>query len=260
MSRTGFYVERAGVIHDLNPMTKLAAAGLLLAATFLIPGILVGPLIFAALLVPTSLLAGVGRPFLNVVFKGLLPIAISLVLVNGLFFPIPNPTPIPIGPLVFSREGLLFAAQTAGRLLVLASVPLLVFQTTHPADLVQALTERGVPRSLGYILLVALQLVPSMAERASAVADAQRSRGLETQGNLIRRARGLLPLISPLVIGALLEVEERAMALESRAFLASGPKTTLRDLPDSPAQRRARQGMLLALVALIAGSLMRTLF
>jgi len=251
MSRTGFYIERVGVVQRLNPMTKLAAALLLIAATFLLPDLLTAPLIFLAALVPVSLLANVGRSFFGVVAKIMLPIAISLLLVQGLFFPIPNPTPVPVGPLTFRLEGLLFAARIAGRLLVLAGAPLLIFLTTHPIDLVQSLIARGVPRSIGYILLVAMQLVPSIAERASAVADTQRSRGLETQGNLLMRARGLLPLISPLIVGVLLEVEERAAALESRAFLAAGPKTTLRDVPDSPAQRWARWALVLVFVALV---------
>lgn len=253
MTRTGLYVERAGFLQRLNPVTKLAAAAVLVAATFLLPGLLAPPLIFLALVAPAGVLGGVARPFFSFVVKGLLPITISLVLVQGLFFPTPNPTPLQVGPLTFRLEGLRFAAQTAGRLLVLAGAPLLVFLTTHPAHLVQALTERGLPRSLGYILLVAMQLVPSMSDRATAVAEAQQSRGLETRGSLLRRARGVLPLVSPLIVGALLEVEERALALESRAFLSGGPKTTLRDLPDTSVERVARWAMALVIVALVAG-------
>jgi energy-coupling factor transport system permease protein len=259
MNRTGFYIERAGFVQRLNPITKLVVAVVLIAATFLIPGLFVAPLIFAVLLIPASVLGGVGRSFLNAILKGLFPIAISLVIVQGLFYPTADPTPIRVGPLTFRLEGLLFAAQTAGRLLVLAGAPLLIFLTTHPNHLVQALTERGVPRSLGYILLVALQLIPSMTERANGVSDAQRSRGLETEGSLIKRVQGVLPLVSPLLVGVLLEVEERAIALESRAFLATGPKTTLRDLPDSAVERWVRRVMLLALVGLIVGRILLAL-
>jgi energy-coupling factor transport system permease protein len=251
-NRTGFFVTREGPVQRLNPRTKLAAALLLLVGGFCLPGLIAAPLLFLLVLAPASIAAGVARPFLRTVLTILLPIAISVFIVQGFFFPIDNPTLIPIGPLALRLEGLRFAARTAGRLLVLAGAPLLVLQTTHPVSLVQALIERGLPRSAGYIILVAMQLAPAMTERAAAVADAQQSRGLETQGNLLVRARGLLPLVSPLIVGLLLEVEERALALESRAFLASGPKTTLYDLPDTPAERALRWLMLIAALALLA--------
>jgi len=114
-----------------------------------------------------------------------------------------------------------------------------------------ALTERGMPRSIGYILLVTLQIAPDMISRATAIMEAQRSRGLETQGGL-RRVRALVPLVGPLVVGALVDVEERAMAIESRAYTAPGPKTSLRELVDTTGQRITRWLMLLGIAALIA--------
>src|SRR6185503_9947864 len=129
------------------------------------------------------------------------------------------------------------------RLLVLSTTALLLLRTTHPADLVFALTERGLPRSIGYILLVTLQIAPDMISRATAI--------LEAQGGL-RRVRALVPLVGPLVVGALVDVEERAMAIESRAYTAPGPKTSLRELVDTTGQRIARWLLPLGIVALIA--------
>jgi len=63
---------------------------------------------------------------------------------------------------------------------------------------------------------------------------------METEGGLWRRFRGLVPLIGPVLFGALAEVEERTMALEARAFIAPGRRTILRALPDSGRQRAAR--------------------
>jgi energy-coupling factor transporter transmembrane protein EcfT len=89
-----------------------------------------------------------------------------------------------------------------------------------------------------------------MSARATAILEAQRSRGLETQRGFFK-VRGIVPLIGPLVVGALVDVEERAMALESRAYTAPGPKTSLRQLTDSGVQRAARLLLLLAIVGLI---------
>lgn len=59
--------------------------------------------------------------------------------------------------------------------------------------------------------------------------DAQRSRGLETEGNLITRAKSFLPLISPVVMSSLINTRERAIALEIRGFEAGQKKTCLRE-------------------------------
>lgn len=237
-------------LHGLHPLTKLAAAALILAATYTVPGAIT-PLALFLLLVVLALIGGVAGSILGTVLKLILPIAISLFIIQGILFPPAGATPIAtLGPVVLTREGLLFAYLISARLTVLSTTVLLVLRTTHPADLVYALTERGLPRSIGYILLVSLQIVPDMTARATAILEAQRSRGLETERGLFRFA-GIIPLLGPLVVGALVDVEERAMALESRAYTAPGPKTSLRQLFDTPIQRVARLLLLLAAVGLI---------
>ena len=200
------------------------------------------------------------RSILSTVFKLLLPVTLSLFLIQGILFPPAGATPLPwsIGPIRLTYDGLLFAYLISARLLVLSTTILLVLRTTHPADLVFALTNRGLPRSVGYILLVSLQIVPDMTARATAILEAQRSRGLETQRG-ISKARAIVPLLGPLVVGALVDVEERAMALKSRAYTAPGPKTSLRELVDTTGQRSIRWLLLLGIVALIAARIILAL-
>jgi energy-coupling factor transport system permease protein len=245
------YTAGTSLLHRLHPLTKLVAAALAIAAIYLLPWLLAPPTLFAVLLALAHL-SGVSGRFLRTTLRVLLPITVSLFVIQGLLFPPPGSTSIPLGPLALPREGLEFAFQTSTRLLAFTGTVLLLLLTTHPADLVFALTQRGLPRSIGYILLVSLQIVPDMSARATAILEAQRSRGLETQGGL-RRARALPPLVGPLIVGALVDVEERAMALESRAYTARGPKTSLRQLVDTRGQRVVRLIMLLALAALIVG-------
>ena len=248
------YRPGTGPLHKLHPLTKVIAVVLIVLAAYLLPGLLT-PLALFCGIVLLAYISGVGNAFLRGVLIGLLPLLLSLFLIQGVLFPPRDATPLPLGPITLTREGLAFAFLTGTRLLTFTSTVLLMLRTTHPADLAFALTERGLPRSIGYILLVTLQIAPDMTARATAILDAQRSRGLETKGAL-RRVRAIAPLVGPLVVGALVDVEERAMALESRAYTASGPKTSLRQLVDTPGQRVARLFMLLALVALIAGRLL----
>jgi energy-coupling factor transport system permease protein len=243
------YVEGGGFLQALHPLTKIAGAGLLLVATYTLSWI-AAPLVICGIVLLLSLAGGVTIRLLRAALLILLPLAFSLLLIQGILFPPARTMPIPLGPVTLWLDGLFFAFRISTRLLALTTTVLLVIMTTHPADLVLALTQRGLPRSIGYILLVSLQLVPDMTARATAILEAQRSRGLETRG-MLRRALSLPSLVGPLVVGALVDVEERAMALEARAYTAPGPKTSLRQLIDSPRQRIARLLMLLGMVGLI---------
>jgi energy-coupling factor transport system permease protein len=237
-------------LHRLHPLTKLAATALIVAAAYLLPGLL-SPLALFLVVLLLAYIGGIVGSFLRPVLLGLLPIVVSLFVIQGILFPPPGATPLQLGPITLTREGLALAFLISTRLLTFTSAILLLLRTTHPADLVFALTERGMPRSIGYILLVTLQIAPDMISRATAIMEAQRSRGLETQGGL-RPVRALVPLVGPLVVGALVDVEERAMAIESRAYTAPGPKTSLRELVDTTSQRITRWLMLLGIAALIA--------
>lgn len=249
------YLPGGGALHALHPLTKLCGAALLIGATYLLPWWwtpLAVVAIVAALAAPTVGLGAIFRPILLF----MLPLLISLVLIQGLLFPPARTAPIVLGPVTLWADGLRFAGLTAARLLALASSTLLALRSTHPADLVFVLTERGLPRSVGYVLLVALQLVPDMGARATAVLEAQQARGLEA-GSPLRRLAGLPALVGPLLVGALVDVESRAMAIEGRGFYAPGRRTNLRRIPDTAGQRAARALMLAALAALIGWRLLR---
>jgi energy-coupling factor transporter transmembrane protein EcfT len=91
-----------------------------------------------------------------------------------------------------------------------------------------------------------------MQAKAQTIIAAQRSRGLDTESNFLRRASSLVPLVGPLVFGSLVEVEERAIAIEARGFTSTHPKTSLRDIPDTNVDRVIRWLLILLVVASIA--------
>lgn len=68
-----------------------------------------------------------------------------------------------------------------------------------------------------------------MIETMSTITDAQRSRGLETEGKLITRIKAFFPLISPVVMSSLINTKERAIALEVRGFNSKKKKTFLNE-------------------------------
>src|SRR6185295_5765951 len=105
--------------------------------------------------------------------------------------------------------------------------------TTHPRDLMSDLTRRGLPPQFAYVIISTLQILPQMQAKAQTIIAAQRSRGLDTESTFFKRAGSLIPLVGPLVFGSLVEVEERAIAIEARGFTSTHVKTSLHDVPDS---------------------------
>jgi energy-coupling factor transport system permease protein len=128
---------------------------------------------------------------------------------------------------------------------------------TRPDNLMLALIERGLPRQIAYIILTSLQIIPRFQNKAEVILDAQRARGLETEGSLFHRLRILVPLIAPLILSSILELDERAIALEARAFSRQGPRTSMTILKDSKIQMAARWGLMVLILALIGMSLLR---
>ena len=255
----GLYQPRQSVVHRLHPLTKLTLSfGLIVLA--LGANIDWVPLVlYLLVLLPLSVVAQVARPFVRTSLRLLLPFAISLFIIQSLFFPEGSTVIARLGPLSVKAEGVRFAFASAVRILLLASALLLTLQTTHPGQLLSGLVQKGFPPNLAYVIVTTLQIIPLMRERADTIIDAQRARGLETQGSLLVRSRALLPLIAPLVLGSLVDVEERTLALEARAFSATTPKTSLFVLPDPLPERLLRWTVLALMVGIVGWRLAESL-
>jgi len=196
--------------------------------------------------------AGLAWRVARTVFRLLALLAGVLFLVHGFFNPHNQTILLELGPFSLGQEGLAFAALILVRLAATLAASLLLVVSTHPAHLVQALAEAGLPFGLAYLLGSPLLLLPQIAGRVQSIQAAQHARGLETQGNLLQRTRALFPLVAPLVFSVLVDVEERSLALEVRGFSAPNPKTSLNELVDTPSQRTARWIMLLLAGLLVA--------
>ena len=175
---------------------------------------------------------------LSLAALALAPVAVSSLVINTL---------LPAG-----GGGVATALASLLRLLGATLPPTLLFATTEIDDLLAELEARGLGRRAVLVLGTTLAAMPRTQARAVEVIEAQRARGLDTEGSWPRRLRGVLPLVAPLVVGALTEVEDRALALEARAFGAPGRRTLLRRLPDGRWQRAARWAVVAAAAAGLA--------
>ncbi len=251
--RLSLYIDRDSPLHHLNPLTKLTIAFCLLFIGFLGPWYWLATVSYLFVLFPLSLWGKIGAEFARTTFRLILPLAAFLFGMQSLFYPGGETVLLDLWLVSIKLEGVQFAYLTASRIMNMVGAFLLLLFTTHPSMLMTALNKRGMPAALTYIIISTLQIIPQMQAKANTITDAQRSRGLETEGNIKQRVQALLPLVGPLVFGSLVDVEERAIAIEARAFKANRPKTNLIEVTDSTAQGVLRVG-LIVLTLLIIGA------
>ena len=248
--RLSFYVKRDSPIHRLNPLTKaIVALGLTLIA-FLSPWYWTPHIIVLLVIIPLSFAGKVQREYFYAAFRIILPAAGFLFLMQAFFQPIGKDYLFEIWFLHITPESLAFAFANASRIFAMVSSFTIFLLTTHPSELMSDLTHRGLPSQFAYVIISTIQIIPQMQAKAQTIIAAQRSRGLDTEGSFVKRVGALVPLVGPLVFGSLVEVEERAIAIEARGFTSSHPKTSLREIPDSSLDRLIR--WLLGILVIIA--------
>jgi energy-coupling factor transport system permease protein len=208
-------------------------------------------LIAAAVILP-ALIAHVLPTLVRLTTVLALPLVVSVLIVNVFFFPGGTTVLFSVGPITATAEGLGFALLVATRVVAISGALTLFYLTTRTSELVVDLEHRGVSPRLTFVARSAVDAVPAMVARATTITAAQRARGLDTEANVWRRLRGVVPIVGPTVLGAIGEVEERTLALEARAFARPGRRTLLWTPADGPAQRIARWLMTIGIVALVA--------
>lgn len=227
MKSISLYVDNGTCLTKVHPFTKL----MYIAAAISIPLIGGRLWLFGCLIAASLCLLASGK-----LLKRTLPliafsftILITIFLIHGLFNQNNTNVLFKLGPLRFYREGLYYALRIGLNILnMLLSFAVFVL-STKPSELVDELEKHGFSPRLGYIISSVFQIIPQMTGTMSTIMDAQRSRGLETEGNLKTRAKAFLPLISPVVMSSLINTRERAIALEVRGFGSSQKKTWLAD-------------------------------
>lgn len=206
-------------IHNLDPRMKFVYVCAIFAAAILFSELL--PLVILFLIqIPFVLLASVEREWLRSM-RGAAFLATIIFLTN-------------IGA-AFFRDGYVFTAPSVEsavamtlRFMVLVESFSVFFLTTSPDHLGLALEQTRVPYEFVFAFTTAVRFVPVLAEEAQTIMDAQKARGLELErGNFLKRIRNYIPILIPLIIGAIRRSLELAEAMESRAWGATKKRTNL---------------------------------
>src|SRR5262245_50541705 len=210
------YVPAASPLHRLHPVTKLAGLLGLIVTTFVVEQ----PLFLVPLAAAVALLLGPAGGWPNVrrlrvmfVLVFVFTIVVWTLFYRGVFVP--------------TRAGFVYGLSTAIRLDTFLAAGILFLTVTRVEEVAYALGRLGVPYPVGFTLTLAFRLVPVFFDAALAVVQAQRCRGLPIgRGGLIARLRRFVPVIVPVLIGALRRADRMAMALELRGFNSGRPRTT----------------------------------
>lgn len=236
--------------HRLNPLTKAVIATVGSVGAFVLGGY-TGPITLGLVMLVLAGAAGVGRQLVRASVLLSLPLAVSVVLVS-VFTRAGTTVLFSLGPFDATVEGVDFAAQTLVRLLAISLSIGLFILTTDSRALVHDLERRGVSPRFAFVALATVEAVPTLVERAGTISASQRARGLDTEGSLRARLAGVLPLVGPAVITSLTDVEERSLALESRAFSRPGRRQLLWSMPDPRRERAFRWVLIIGLVGIVA--------
>lgn len=216
-------------LHRAHPYTPLSVAAAMMCLVFAVgTPTLVGIIIAAGIVF--ALVGGtvgyVARPALVLA----LPTWLLLFVLHGVLGPEPF---VSVGPLRLSEPGVERALVLGGRITAILFAFLTVLATVSPARLVEAMNEREVPFGATYLLVSTLTMVPRLRARAMQILEAQQCRGLRLRGSPLARIRALGPLVLPLVLGALAEVDEQVLALDTRGVGSGRMRTALEPPPDS---------------------------
>lgn len=221
----GQYFPGESWIHRLDPRVKITATLLYVVALFIVDD-------FIGFLVALGALAAVimiSKVPLGFILKGLKPIflIIAFTFILNLFMIKGGNVLVELGPLSIAEKGVYTAFFMAARLILLIIGSSILTLTTKPISLtdgIEALlspfSRFGLPaHELAMMMTIALRFIPTLLEETDKIMKAQQARGADFEsGNIIRRAKSLIPILIPLFIGAFRIAHDLAMAMEARCY------------------------------------------
>lgn len=245
----GSRMEKTNWFLELYPTTKLFVTLFMVVSAFLVEGYW-----YAYLMLPVCLMIAyftqTWKELWNLVMKGLLPICLFIFLFQIFFHP--GETVLwTWHTLSITQEGIDFSLFLTSRIVAVGSAIILFFRVTPVKDFVYALEKLGLSPKATYVVLATFNIIPEMHKLSLAIMDAQKTRGVETEGNLLVRAKAFLPTLAPLILTSIAHTEERAITLEARAFTVPVKKTSLYQLEKTKKDTGIRALILILLIIIV---------
>ncbi len=233
----GQYIPGNSIIHKLDPRIKIMITIILITALFLVAKFTGFALYLAYILA----IIVVSKLPMKRVLKGLKPIffLVILTLILHVFLPKGGTVYWQWRFISIEEDGLFTGLFMVSRILLLIMFTSLLTLTTSPLQLTDGieyllspLKRFGVPASeLSMMMTIALRFIPTLLEEADKIMKAQMARGADFEsGNIIQKAKSLIPLLVPLFISAFRRADDLALAMESRCYRGGEGRTRLHEL------------------------------
>ena len=233
----GQYYPADSILHKLDPRVKLVTTIVFLIALFVADD-WVGYLVATVFLVAVIKLSKV--PF-HFMVKGLKAIFFILLITMffNLFLTPGDVVLVQIWKLKITDKGLHTAIFMAIRLIYLILGSSVMTLTTTPNDLTDGLEKLMSPlkklhvpvHEVAMMMSIALRFIPILLEETDKIMKAQIARGADFEhGNLIQKAKNLVPLLVPLFISAFRRANDLAMAMEARCYRGGEGRTKMKPL------------------------------
>ena len=232
----GKYYQADSVIHRLDPRVKLGTTILFIISLFVFDGVggYVTAALFLALVIRLS-----GVPFRFMV-KGMKSIVflLSITVIFNLFLT-PGEPILHLWKLTVTQEGVRLAVLLSIRLGFLIIGSSVMTLTTTPNQLTDGLEKMLKPlnkvkvpvHEIAMMMSIALRFIPILMEETDKIMKAQLARCADFEsGNLVKKAKSLVPLLVPLFISAFRRANDLAMAMEARCYRGGEHRTKMKPL------------------------------
>ena len=174
------------------------------------------------------------------IIKGMKSILLLLIITVGFnLFLTPGEAIVSVWKLTITREGVKIAASMAVRLSFLIIGSSIMTLTTTPNNLTDGMERLLNPlkrikvpvHEVSMMMSIALRFIPILLEETDKIMKAQIARGADFEsGNLIKKAKSLVPLLVPLFISAFRRANDLAMAMEARCYRGGENRTKMKPL------------------------------
>ena len=232
----GQYFPGNSLLHRFDPRSKIIFTVLFIAAIFLCKGLVSYGITLLILLI----MIGISKVQPRVFLKGMKPVVFIVVCTAILNLFYTSGTVLwSWGILKITEEGIWKAGFMVLRILMLIACTLLLTYTTSPILLTDGLEKLLRPlkklhfpvHELSMMMSIALRFIPTLIEETDKIISAQKARGADfDSGNLIQKAKALIPILIPLFISSFRRAEELAIAMECRCYHGDEGRTSLRQL------------------------------
>ncbi|MBQ8878420.1 MAG: energy-coupling factor transporter transmembrane protein EcfT [Lachnospiraceae bacterium] len=232
----GQYYRTDSLIHRLDPRVKLVGTLVFIISLFVVDNF-IGYIIAALLLVWVIKLSKVPFRFMVRGMKAIVFLLLIAVVFN--LFLTPGETVFTVWKIQITREGIYLAAFMAIRLVFLLMGSSVMTLTTTPNQLTDGLEKLLNPlkklkvpvHEISMMMSIALRFIPILLEETDKIMKAQIARGADFEsGNLIKKAKSLVPLLVPLFISAFRRANDLATAMEARCYRGGEHRTKMKPL------------------------------